>query len=138
MGLSVKDYIASFLESAPHSLEGERMAESIFQLDGMEAAYHVLREAPALERPFAFAQHMNAGLVEATLGDFAPAVPLTPEGLAYAACGALAGLGLILGSRRVLRSEEHTSELQSLMRISYAVFCLKKQPSKCMNQHTLR
>src|SRR3546814_8922669 len=27
----------------------------------------------------------------------------------------------------VLRSEEHTSELQSLMRISYAVFCLKKQ-----------
>src|SRR3546814_10868133 len=28
---------------------------------------------------------------------------------------------------RVLRSEEHTSELQSLMRISYAVFCLKKK-----------
>src|SRR3546814_2687972 len=27
------------------------------------------------------------------------------------------------------RSEEHTSELQSLMRISYAVFCLKKQKS---------
>src|SRR3546814_7925202 len=31
-----------------------------------------------------------------------------------------------LHSRR--RSEEHTSELQSLMRISYAVFCLKKKP----------
>src|SRR3546814_2630589 len=29
-------------------------------------------------------------------------------------------------ARRALRSEEHTSELQSLMRISYAVFCLKK------------
>src|SRR3546814_4118617 len=28
---------------------------------------------------------------------------------------------------RVFRSEEHTSELQSLMRISYAVFCLKKK-----------
>src|SRR3546814_9162734 len=28
------------------------------------------------------------------------------------------------------RSEEHTSELQSLMRISYAVFCLKKQKNK--------
>src|SRR3546814_8416923 len=28
---------------------------------------------------------------------------------------------------RLKRSEEHTSELQSLMRISYAVFCLKKQ-----------
>src|SRR3546814_4134026 len=31
--------------------------------------------------------------------------------------------------RRHLRSEEHTSELQSLMRISYAVFCLKKKSS---------
>src|SRR3546814_5175171 len=30
-------------------------------------------------------------------------------------------------SRRMARSEEHTSELQSLMRISYAVFCLKKK-----------
>src|SRR3546814_8663330 len=29
--------------------------------------------------------------------------------------------------QHVLRSEEHTSELQSLMRISYAVFCLKKK-----------
>src|SRR3546814_5429444 len=33
-------------------------------------------------------------------------------------------------SRIVLRSEEHTSELQSLMRISYAVFCLKKKKTK--------
>src|SRR3546814_4507145 len=31
------------------------------------------------------------------------------------------------------RSEEHTSELQSLMRISYAVFCLKKKKSKYKN-----
>src|SRR3546814_4682502 len=30
-------------------------------------------------------------------------------------------------AKRALRSEEHTSELQSLMRISYAVFCLKKK-----------
>src|SRR3546814_5193713 len=30
-------------------------------------------------------------------------------------------------TKRALRSEEHTSELQSLMRISYAVFCLKKK-----------
>src|SRR3546814_9144776 len=33
----------------------------------------------------------------------------------------------ILASLHVSRSEEHTSELQSLMRISYAVFCLKKK-----------
>src|SRR3546814_6363832 len=31
------------------------------------------------------------------------------------------------------RSEEHTSELQSLMRISYAVFCLKKKKQKNIN-----
>src|SRR3546814_10390514 len=34
---------------------------------------------------------------------------------------------LDLGSLNLLRSEEHTSELQSLMRISYAVFCSKKK-----------
>src|SRR3546814_2739260 len=32
-----------------------------------------------------------------------------------------------LASRPMIRSEEHTSELQSLMRISYAVFCLKQK-----------
>src|SRR3546814_1635230 len=32
------------------------------------------------------------------------------------------------------RSEEHTSELQSLMRISYAVFCLKKKKNKTQKQ----
>src|SRR3546814_8753582 len=34
------------------------------------------------------------------------------------------------------RSEEHTSELQSLMRISYAVFCLKKKKTKHKKHHT--
>src|SRR3546814_9117111 len=53
--------------------------------------------------------------------------------------GAAGGLSLLRGRRAVVeqrlaavaddreRSEEHTSELQSLMRISYAVFCLKKK-----------
>src|SRR3546814_995483 len=35
-----------------------------------------------------------------------------------------------LGAREKKRSEEHTSELQSLMRISYAVFCLKNKKIK--------
>src|SRR3546814_2694182 len=34
------------------------------------------------------------------------------------------------------RSEEHTSELQSLMRISYAVFCLKKKKTTKQNKYT--
>src|SRR3546814_1973830 len=33
------------------------------------------------------------------------------------------------------RSEEHTSELQSLMRISYAVFCLKKKKNEILQHH---
>src|SRR3546814_9950001 len=49
--------------------------------------------------------------------------------------GRLAAFGIVLGLRvhqgleglDLPRSEEHTSELQSLMRISYAVFCLKKK-----------
>src|SRR3546814_4482310 len=57
-----------------------------------------------------------------------------------AAAGQFIGVGLELGGKdpayvradadlgfAVERSEEHTSELQSLMRISYAVFCLKKK-----------
>src|SRR3546814_8696220 len=36
-----------------------------------------------------------------------------------------------------MRSEEHTSELQSLMRISYAVFCLKKKKTQKYNPKTI-
>src|SRR3546814_5860138 len=43
---------------------------------------------------------------------------------------------LAVCSRRRARSEEHTSELQSLMRISYAVFCLKKK-NNCTSSHTI-
>src|SRR3546814_8088278 len=39
-------------------------------------------------------------------------------------------LALVRGAVAEIRSEEHTSELQSLMRISYAVFCLKKKKQK--------
>src|SRR3546814_3613356 len=38
---------------------------------------------------------------------------------------------------KLIRSEEHTSELQSLMRISYAVFCLKKKKQKCYKRTTV-
>src|SRR3546814_9539590 len=37
---------------------------------------------------------------------------------------------LARGERFAVRSEEHTSELQSLMRLSYAVFCLKKKTNR--------
>src|SRR3546814_1524245 len=50
---------------------------------------------------------------------------------------ALLDADLTLGlPRHVTRSEEHTSELQSLMRISYAVFCLKKKKNTQHKQNT--
>src|SRR3546814_8648213 len=75
---------------------------------------------------------------------------------AKACCGALLALSvfpaavqaqdvpsgpLIVSGGISTRSEEHTSELQSLMRISYAVFCLKKKKHHCMHkwyQHEVR
>src|SRR3546814_1278057 len=41
-----------------------------------------------------------------------------------------------VGTQYRSRSEEHTSELQSLMRISYAVFCLKKKKQQPIKSHT--
>src|SRR3546814_6527871 len=56
-------------------------------------------------------------------GEYAMNIWLNPD--------KLRGYGLsasqVLAAVRGQRSEEHTSELQSLMRISYAVFCLKKK-----------
>src|SRR3546814_10037793 len=50
------------------------------------------------------------------------------------------GIARFLLSLFTQRSEEHTSELQSLMRTSYAVFCLKKKKTyqKTTNTHTTR
>src|SRR3546814_7068471 len=54
-----------------------------------------------------------------TLGDLGSGFALATHDLE------IRGAGELLGQDQ--RSEEHTSELQSLMRISYAVFCLKKK-----------
>src|SRR3546814_3601503 len=53
-------------------------------------------------------------------------------GVAQGVAGALADQAG-RAQRRQVRSEEHTSELQSLMRISYAVFCLKKKKNVTKN-----
>src|SRR3546814_924293 len=62
----------------------------------------------------------------------------TCRGFLQAEIDAMPALRVILALGRVAheRSEEHTSELQSLMRISYAVFCLKKKKQHQMTLHT--
>src|SRR3546814_4776967 len=50
-------------------------------------------------------------------------------------CGRCSGRVILIGAIPAgRRSEEHTSELQSLMRISYAVFCLKKKNTTQLDQ----
>src|SRR3546814_9643866 len=49
--------------------------------------------------------------------------------------GRFAEAGTQTLARHLERSEEHTSELQSLMRISYAVFCLKKKKKTTTTEH---
>src|SRR3546814_5871772 len=58
------------------------------------------------------------------------ATAVSTDRLAFPPCGivGVGGEGVVMTVRKTtIRSEEHTSELQSLMRISYAVFCLKKK-----------
>src|SRR3546814_3345732 len=72
------------------------------------------------------APRWKRGPLEATTGRCSACKGVLCGGLAEAGLGALgrrAGGFAFAGQR----SEEHTSELQSLMRISYAVFCLKKK-----------
>src|SRR3546814_3886648 len=64
------------------------------------------------------------------------------EGARLLGCGALKALSDTHGEIKSMhtaqaRSEEHTSELQSLMRISYAVFCLKKKTSTAIASITI-
>src|SRR3546814_2136107 len=63
----------------------------------------------------------------AHVGAVGRGVPLSHHALGDAVAGAVVTHAV---HRAAGRSEEHTSELQSLMRISYAVFCLKKKNTK--------
>src|SRR3546814_8048193 len=90
--------------------------------------------APARKRAHAVSHGVRASNVRAALPSISTGMvsiggdritcPCTPSN-----CPALARSNRT--PSRAIRSEEHTSELQSLMRISYAVFCLKKK-----KQHT--
>src|SRR3546814_7888719 len=62
--------------------------------------------------------------IDRLTGDAIDTVRTTLQGVLAEVRGIVADWGAM---REKMRSEEHTSELQSLMRISYAVFCLKKK-----------
>src|SRR3546814_5791627 len=91
--------------------------------DQQESAGIALQKAFQPERGFEvevvgrLVEQQQVGGLEQEGGESHPHAPAAGE----------LGAGALLGSLVEARSEEHTSELQSLMRISYADFCLKKK-----------
>src|SRR3546814_5606809 len=105
---------------------GEAAQRLSDQLDAAHASVREVHEAMTVLRSTS-----RAPLLYRLLAGFGPLRPLQIEkALGVSKNGvrdlvaALVKAGL---AERAARSEEHTSELQSLMRISYAVFCLKKK-----------
>src|SRR3546814_10574708 len=86
------------------------------------------RQRQSIRLTFLGQRHIDA--VEPAPARTAPADPPHPQ------IATRQTLGAYVNRRRWQhrRSEEHTSELQSLMRISYAVFCLKKKKKKKTNR----
>src|SRR3546814_2476428 len=74
---------------------------------------------------------------ERTVGDLADDVGLSQSALSQH-LAKMRDERLVTFRRERQRSEEHTSELQSLMRISYAVFCLKKNKKSIYIISTIR
>src|SRR3546814_616393 len=106
---------------AVHTMNGA------FAMTEVPAITDALSPAETYIRRLLAAKQDASGEGVAAIGELAGVIRATVTGLHAAApqvptCAALAASLVALR-----RSEEHTSELQSLMRISYAVFCLKKK-----------
>src|SRR3546814_10248443 len=117
-----------------HVLDNDVRLEDFVQRVG-PSCVHLLLRLELGQRPLRFNKPLGAPRHELVLtlrtsdflsgGELVPSVPHLLDLLgSYSWLRPAAGQ---LCPKYVVRSEEHTSELQSLMRISYAVFCLKKK-----------
>ena len=102
-GLSVESYIAGFLASPSHALEGLRMQDSLLKLSQMERTHELLSTAPAWQRSGLFLRYSDQALAEETLRAFQPALPITIEGLGYALTGGFLALLLYGAGRKTWR-----------------------------------
>src|SRR3546814_450377 len=95
-----------------------------------ESAFETVEQPMLFKHPAVFAKEELFSIpVWGQAARFYGLIPVDRDGggKAMRAMLGAAKAALAKGRPLVLRSEEHTSELQSLMRISYAVFCLKKK-----------
>src|SRR3546814_5778020 len=99
--------------------ENERFAEII-------EAHDMIFVGPKPEHIRTMGDKVEAKRTAVKLG--LPVVPGSPGAVTFSE--ETKSLAKDIGYPVLIRSEEHTSELQSLMRISYAVFCLKKKNKK--------
>src|SRR3546814_6775538 len=102
------------------------VCSSDLQISGLTsrrlATHHLLRFASPSDGPLAVSMNMSV--------NSGPAMAIRTRMQIDGKTDRLGPVVALIGYARVStgdRSEEHTSELQSLMRISYAVFCLKKK-----------
>src|SRR3546814_1218624 len=91
------------------------------------------REENAQTVPVSVTAFSGAALEQRNVHELQDLNLITP-GLRFSAEGGKTTTTVILRGLGRNRSEEHTSELQSLMRISYAVFCLKKKKQNKINK----
>src|SRR3546814_4994409 len=101
---------------------------ALFRSKPSSRSIHVHAEVVAAARHAVSAEFGTAGAAMLTLPEVYPGFAAGQFATSLFSRILGAAKPLLIGKRILLaRSEEHTSELQSLMRISYAVFCLKKK-----------
>ncbi len=113
-GLEIAAYLARFAESSDPAIraQGDVTAAALADAERLGAAYGVLANAGPGVKPFVLMRYLDGNVAAATAERFAPAAPLTLEGLIYAALGALLALAAIHGigavSQRVRRLRRGT------------------------------
>lgn len=100
--LSLTDYLNSFLTSQvpAHRRQGEILMQELDDAERLRDSLEALMQSPVWQRPFVMASQAEPDILQAAAEAYNPAVPITVEGLIYAAVGALLSLILL----RLLRS----------------------------------
>jgi len=115
-GMTVAAYVARFAESSDpvFQAEGKVLAAALQDAEALREALVSLSSAGVFERPFLLMRDLVSSAISATFDAFVPAMPISTEGLTYAAIGMLAGLLLLtFGERcgRALKQRLHRRRL---------------------------